>query len=145
MCLEVGWAAQKVECYWKRSWGRHHCLSHMPNFCECQQRQFTQSICCPSVSLLNEEMLKMKLRHRNGFLKWNFANLLSFTFNMVVKNAQLLCKSFAPVPQFPIPSNDEDIHAVFLPAQVSYSSFSPSPGCTSTCWSWLLSVLNAGH
>lgn len=130
----------------------HHCLSCMPSLCECQQRQFTQRICCPSVSLLNEEMLKMKLRHRDGFYKWNFANLLSFTSNTVVRKAQLPCKSFGSLPQFPVPSHDqdEDVHAVFLPAQVTYSSFSPlqgstSPGCPSTCRSWVLSVLNAGH
>lgn len=51
------------------------------------------------------------------FSKWNFANLLSF--NMVMEKAQLPCKPFAPVPQFPIPSNDqdEDVPAVFLPAR----------------------------
>lgn len=40
----------------------------------------------------------MKLRHRDGFLKCDFANILPFAFNTVVRKAQLPGNLFEPVP-----------------------------------------------
>lgn len=76
----------------------------------------------------------MKLGHRQRFLKWNFANVLPFTFNMVVRKAQLSGNLSEPAPQFPTPPHeqDEDAHAVFLPVQVSYFSFS-LPQVSASC------------
>lgn len=129
---------------------RHHCLSCMLSLCECQQSQFTQRICCPSVSLLNEEMLKMKLRHRDGFFKMEFWKFYLLNLTWQWKSPSYLANHLHLFLSFLSHHQDEDVHLVFLPAQVSYSSFSPpqgstSPGCTSTFRNWLLLVLNAGQ